>query len=195
MSPNTCTCILCYVLLLPDHPKDAASFGCSVYLLEYIYPTHNPNAPFLKYPLIGVYHSQTSQEMLGDPALRDLKKGDIIQLQRRGFFICDQPYSAPSPHTSKETPCTLFLIPDGHTKAMPTSGGKVCGTSTLHSHLSSYHPLLQHPPSLSFPASNLFSLGCSPSPLAAVLSPACTLIGMICINTKLVQCYDSSKFE
>eukprot|EP00731_Ephydatia_muelleri_P022193 Em0014g784a len=70
------------------------------------------------------YDSMSTQEMLGDPALRDLKKGDIIQLQRRGFFICDQPYSPPSVHSSKETPCTLFLIPDGHTKAMPTSGGK-----------------------------------------------------------------------
>ena len=35
---------------------------------------------------------QTVTEMLGDPSLQDLKKGDIIQLQRRGFFVCDQPY-------------------------------------------------------------------------------------------------------
>ena len=33
--------------------------------------------------------------MLGDPELNSLKKGDIIQVQRRGYFICDSPYEAP----------------------------------------------------------------------------------------------------
>ncbi|XP_067149149.1 bifunctional glutamate/proline--tRNA ligase isoform X2 [Apteryx mantelli] len=69
-------------------------------------------------------NSKQEELMLGDPCLRELKKGDIIQLQRRGFFICDQPYEPMSPYSCKEAPCILIYIPDGHTKEMPTSGSK-----------------------------------------------------------------------
>lgn len=68
--------------------------------------------------------SKHEELMLGDPCLKDLKKGDIIQLQRRGFFICDQPYEPVSPYSCREAPCILIYIPDGHTKEMPTSGSK-----------------------------------------------------------------------
>uniref|UniRef100_A0A8C7K8M2 Bifunctional glutamate/proline--tRNA ligase n=1 Tax=Oncorhynchus kisutch TaxID=8019 RepID=A0A8C7K8M2_ONCKI len=68
--------------------------------------------------------SKLEEKMLGDPCLKDLKKGDIIQLQRRGFYICDQPYEPISPHSCKESPCVLLFIPDGHTKEMPTAGSK-----------------------------------------------------------------------
>ncbi|XP_063040031.1 bifunctional glutamate/proline--tRNA ligase [Engraulis encrasicolus] len=69
-------------------------------------------------------NSKLEEKMLGDPCLKELKKGDIIQLQRRGFFICDQPYEPISPHSCKESPCVLFYIPDGHVKEMPTAGSK-----------------------------------------------------------------------
>ncbi|KFU87452.1 Bifunctional glutamate/proline--tRNA ligase, partial [Chaetura pelagica] len=69
-------------------------------------------------------NSKAKELMLGDPCLKELKKGDIIQLQRRGFFICDQPYEPVSPYSCKDAPCILIYIPDGHTKEMPTSGSK-----------------------------------------------------------------------
>ncbi|KAM4041725.1 bifunctional glutamate/proline--tRNA ligase isoform 4-T4 [Anomaloglossus baeobatrachus] len=68
--------------------------------------------------------SKQEEVMLGDPCLKTLKKGDIIQLQRRGFYICDEPYEPISPNSCKEAPCVLIYIPDGHTKEMPTSGSK-----------------------------------------------------------------------
>lgn len=59
--------------------------------------------------------------MLGDPELKKLKQGDIIQLQRRGFYRVDVPYQPVSLHTCKEQPVVLFYIPDGHTKENPTT--------------------------------------------------------------------------
>eukprot|EP00123_Amoebidium_parasiticum_P015370 comp22933_c0_seq1/m.36330 comp22933_c0_seq1/g.36330 ORF comp22933_c0_seq1/g.36330 comp22933_c0_seq1/m.36330 type:complete len:1363 (-) comp22933_c0_seq1:376-4464(-) len=55
--------------------------------------------------------------MVGEPALASLKKGDIIQLQRRGYYIVDVPHS-------DSTTLTLFNIPDGHQKNMSSLSSK-----------------------------------------------------------------------
>ena len=52
--------------------------------------------------------------MLGEIALKRVEKGEIIQLQRKGFFRCDVPYAPISPFSSREQPLILFHIPDGH---------------------------------------------------------------------------------
>lgn len=78
-------------------------------------------------------------DVVGDPLLCHLKKGDTIQLQRKGFFICDQPYRLPSLHSFKEAPCILFAIPDGHSKTMnvPLSvPPQVCGALILCMYIS-----------------------------------------------------------
>ncbi|KAJ8309483.1 hypothetical protein KUTeg_014357 [Tegillarca granosa] len=69
-------------------------------------------------------NSKTELVMMGDPCLASLKKGDIIQLQRRGYYICDQPYQPVSPYTGRDSPCVLLNVPDGHQKEMPTAGSK-----------------------------------------------------------------------
>ncbi|XP_058799801.1 bifunctional glutamate/proline--tRNA ligase isoform X2 [Phymastichus coffea] len=53
-------------------------------------------------------------EMLGEAELCKVKKGDIIQLQRKGFFRCDVPYAEATVHSFREQPLILFHIPDGH---------------------------------------------------------------------------------
>lgn len=42
-----------------------------------------------------------------DPCLRLLNKGDVIQLERKGFFRVDESY------VSDSKPVVLFAIPDG----------------------------------------------------------------------------------
>jgi glutamyl-tRNA synthetase len=44
---------------------------------------------------------------MGDCAMRGLQRGDIIQLERRGFFRVDSVY------LSEHRPMVLFSIPDG----------------------------------------------------------------------------------
>lgn len=44
---------------------------------------------------------------LGDSNMRNLQRGEILQLERKGYFRCDVPYVRPS------KPIVLFAIPDG----------------------------------------------------------------------------------
>jgi len=52
-------------------------------------------------------------EMLGDPELRSLRKGDMVQVQRRGYFICDVEYKPYNPCVGRARPAVLIAIPDG----------------------------------------------------------------------------------
>ena len=54
--------------------------------------------------------SRMNVEMYTDDALNNLKKGEIIQIQRKGFFICDKQYDE-----STKSPLILISIPDGST--------------------------------------------------------------------------------
>nr|CCA26963.1 unnamed protein product [Albugo laibachii Nc14] len=58
--------------------------------------------------------TRAEMECLGDHALRNLKEGDVIQLERRGYFRVDRPL------LSSTKPLVLFMIPDGKVKAMST---------------------------------------------------------------------------
>ena len=44
---------------------------------------------------------------VGEASLRTLKKGETIQVERRGFYICDEAYLRP------EEPIKLIFVPDG----------------------------------------------------------------------------------
>ncbi|KAK0597970.1 hypothetical protein LWI29_030347 [Acer saccharum] len=49
---------------------------------------------------------------LGDSDMRNLKPGEVLQLERKGYFICDVPF------TTLSKPIVLFSIPDGRQQAV-----------------------------------------------------------------------------
>lgn len=56
-------------------------------------------------------NTKTEKAAVGDINMAALKKGDIIQLERKGYFIVDVPYGG-----SADKPAVLLSIPDGRTK-------------------------------------------------------------------------------
>ncbi|XP_018579674.1 bifunctional glutamate/proline--tRNA ligase [Anoplophora glabripennis] len=65
------------------------------------------------------HETRREVQMLGDPELKNLKKGEIIQLQRRGFFKVDVAYEPLNLSTCREQSVVLFSIPDGHVNENP----------------------------------------------------------------------------
>ena len=60
------------------------------------------------------HQSIKTDDAFGDPALRLLKVGEVIQLERHGFYRVDRPYVSPL------QPMVLFMVPDGKTRrALP----------------------------------------------------------------------------
>jgi glutamyl/glutaminyl-tRNA synthetase len=55
----------------------------------------------------------------GEGSLRNIKRGDIVQLQRRGFYICDRVFFSP------KKPLVLIAIPSGKQNTMSVVGSKV----------------------------------------------------------------------
>ncbi|XP_024936533.1 bifunctional glutamate/proline--tRNA ligase isoform X2 [Cephus cinctus] len=68
-------------------------------------------------------------KILGESELKRVTKGEIIQLQRKGFFRCDVPFAPASPHSSREQPLILFNIPDGHTSTSTATTKSVATTA------------------------------------------------------------------
>jgi glutamyl-tRNA synthetase len=52
-------------------------------------------------------NSYRAHKARGEAALRTLKKGETIQVERRGFYVCDEPYVRPA------DPIRFFFVPDG----------------------------------------------------------------------------------
>jgi hypothetical protein len=57
--------------------------------------------------------------------MAQLKQGDIIQILRKGYYICDVPYDAKT-----QQPCRLLNIPDGAAKEKPTGLKSTTTTTT-----------------------------------------------------------------
>ncbi|KAJ0829676.1 putative glutamate--tRNA ligase [Helianthus annuus] len=58
---------------------------------------------------VDVLNPSTKKEIaaFGDANMRNLKRGDILQAERKGYFRCDVPFVRPS------KPIVLYSVPDG----------------------------------------------------------------------------------
>jgi bifunctional glutamyl/prolyl-tRNA synthetase len=59
--------------------------------------------------------------LVGEPPMANIRKGDIIQMQRLGFRICDAEFVAKSEFTGQSLPSEFIVVPDGHVKSSASS--------------------------------------------------------------------------
>jgi hypothetical protein len=57
------------------------------------------------------YYFYEQSDALVDACLRTVNAGEVIQLERKGFYRVDKAYGG-----SPDEPCVLFYIPDGKVK-------------------------------------------------------------------------------
>jgi len=67
-----------------------------------------------------------SADALGEPAMRGLARGDIVQLERKGFYRVDEPYAGGA------APMVLFAIPDGRPRAVGVQAAWVAAHGGAH---------------------------------------------------------------
>ncbi|ETN01274.1 glutamate-tRNA ligase [Phytophthora nicotianae INRA-310] len=63
--------------------------------------------------------TRAEMHAVGDHELRNMKEGQVVQLERRGYFRVDVPY------ISDDKPVVMFMVPDGKVKAMSTLSTKL----------------------------------------------------------------------
>lgn len=73
----------------------------------------------IEFSLIANKNTRAETFAYGETALRNLKKGDQLQLLRRGFYIVERPY------VSAEKPLVLIFTPDGKQKNISTLTSKI----------------------------------------------------------------------
>jgi len=68
-------------------------------------------------------NSKFTTECVADPNIKNLQKGDLVQFERRGFFIVDKVHNVDGDISKRKM--EMVSIPDGKTKSMSTLSTKV----------------------------------------------------------------------
>ncbi|XP_008548308.1 bifunctional glutamate/proline--tRNA ligase [Microplitis demolitor] len=103
-----------------DHKKDGDLIPCIAVYFDHII-SKNVLGKDDDFKDFIAKNTRKEVKMFGEAELKNVKQGEIIQLQRKGFFRCDVTYAPMSDFTSRERPLILFYVPDGHTNSSPIS--------------------------------------------------------------------------